>query len=212
MTPRSSTNRSKAPRRRLNRDERRRQLLEVAASVFAERGYHGATTAELARAAGVTEPILYQHFRNKQALFATLVEEVGDEVMTAWQTRLEGVTDPRERLRLLLASNPATHERGRSVYRVIFHAMTEAANEPTLAKALRAHVTRLGAFIESEIIALRKSRVVRDDVDSFTLSMLLVDVAIGYGLTAPLGIAGHSTTKGRAELQRVLEGIVTARA
>ncbi|MCA9310819.1 MAG: helix-turn-helix transcriptional regulator, partial [Phycisphaerales bacterium] len=51
---------------RLPAAKRREQLLDTAVVLFAERGYGGATTAELARAAGVTEPIIYRHFKSKR--------------------------------------------------------------------------------------------------------------------------------------------------
>ena len=74
---------------RLKAPERRRELLEVAARLFGERGYHGTTTADLAATAGVTEPILYRHFASKLDLFVSLVDEVGAEVLAAWRERLE---------------------------------------------------------------------------------------------------------------------------
>src|SRR5688572_10054383 len=109
---------------RMRSADRRRQLLQVAADMFARMGYRGTTTAQLARAAGITEPILYRHFENKLDLFVTLVDEVGREVINDWQNRLDGVKDPGKRLELLLAGNPSTHEKGKGVYRVIFQAMT----------------------------------------------------------------------------------------
>jgi AcrR family transcriptional regulator len=171
----------------MKRAERRRQLLEVAASIFAERGYHGTTTAELARAAGVTEPILYQHFPGKQALFITLIEMVGDEVLRAWTESLAAIDSPRERLRALLASNPATHERGRGVYRVILHAMTESGADPAVAHALRSHVCRLTAFVEAELKRARRARELKDDLDAAPLATLLIHAAIGAGLSTWLG-------------------------
>ena len=54
---------------RMRARDRRRQLLEVAADLFARYGYRGTTTARLAEHAGITEPILYRHFDNKQDLF-----------------------------------------------------------------------------------------------------------------------------------------------
>ena len=74
---------------RMRAPERRRQLLEVAARLFAERGYRGATTKQLADAAGITEPILYRHFEDKLDLFVTLIDEVGREVINAWRKALD---------------------------------------------------------------------------------------------------------------------------
>jgi AcrR family transcriptional regulator len=62
---------------RLPAPERRRQLLVVALEVFAAHGYHGTSMNEVAEAAGVTKPVLYQHFRSKRALFLELLEDVG---------------------------------------------------------------------------------------------------------------------------------------
>ena len=54
---------------RMKAEARRRQLLEVAAELFAANGYQGTTTAALAEAAGISEPILYRHFNNQLDLF-----------------------------------------------------------------------------------------------------------------------------------------------
>ena len=60
---------------RLPADERRDQLLDVALEVFATAGFHGASMNEIAEAAGVTKPVLYQHFDSKNDLFAALLDE-----------------------------------------------------------------------------------------------------------------------------------------
>ena len=62
---------------RLPAAERRSQLLVVALAVFGEHGYHGASMNQVAEAAGVTKPVLYQHFRSKRELYLELLEDVG---------------------------------------------------------------------------------------------------------------------------------------
>ena len=59
---------------RLPASKRREQLLDKAAELFAKNGYARATTAQLAKAAGVTEPIIYRHFKSKRDLFVALIE------------------------------------------------------------------------------------------------------------------------------------------
>ncbi|UCD76728.1 MAG: TetR/AcrR family transcriptional regulator [Phycisphaerales bacterium] len=193
---------------RMRATERRRQLLEVAAELFAQRGYRGATTAELARAAGITEPILYRHFENKLDLFVTLIDEVGREVIAAWKQALEGITDPQKRLHTLLAANPATHERGRGVYRVIFQAMTEIEGDKEIAEALRQHTTKLHAFVRTEIVRLQKAGVVRDDEPPAALAWVLIDVAVGYGILAPLGVPGQTSTARAAGIERLINDLL----
>ena len=66
--------RAKNRRRRLSAEQRRELILQAAAQVFAERGYEGASIDEIAKAAGVTAPVIYHHFASKQALHAELLE------------------------------------------------------------------------------------------------------------------------------------------
>ena len=63
-----------APRRRLTAQQRREQLIEVARSVFAVKGYEAATVEEIAERAGVTKPVVYQHFGGKEGLYAVVVD------------------------------------------------------------------------------------------------------------------------------------------
>jgi AcrR family transcriptional regulator len=63
-----------AERRRLTREERRATIVEAAGRLFGERGYEGARLDQIAAAAGVTKPILYRHFADKQALYMSLLE------------------------------------------------------------------------------------------------------------------------------------------
>ncbi len=65
-------------RRRLWAPERRRQLLDVAAQILRERGVDGIRLGDLAVAAGVTKPVVYRHFPNRQALIIELVKDYGE--------------------------------------------------------------------------------------------------------------------------------------
>jgi AcrR family transcriptional regulator len=68
---------------RLPAARRRRQLLDVALASFAEHGFHETSMNDVAEAAGVTKPVLYQHFRSKRELFGELLADVGREVQDA---------------------------------------------------------------------------------------------------------------------------------
>ena len=67
---------------RLPADQRRLQLLEVARDRFAEQGFHATSMDEIAESAGVTKPVLYQHFPSKRALYVELLESTGAELLT----------------------------------------------------------------------------------------------------------------------------------
>ena len=68
---------------RLSAPARREQILDVALEVFGRAGYHGASMNDVAEAAGVTKPVLYQHFDSKRALFRALLEDVGNRLLSA---------------------------------------------------------------------------------------------------------------------------------
>jgi AcrR family transcriptional regulator len=74
---------------RMPAEQRRRQLLDVAGEVFAERGFHATSMDDVATAAGVTKPVLYQHFRNKRALFLELLDDVGDQLLAQLAAAIE---------------------------------------------------------------------------------------------------------------------------
>ena len=68
---------------RLPAGERREQILDVAVEVFAKQGYHATSMNEVAEAAGVTKPVLYQHFDSKQDLYLALIDDVGTRMSNA---------------------------------------------------------------------------------------------------------------------------------
>jgi AcrR family transcriptional regulator len=83
---------------RLPADQRRRQLLDVARDVFAERGFHATAMDEIALAAGVTKPVLYQHFPSKRALYIELLEETGAHLLRDLEVATGRATSGRERV------------------------------------------------------------------------------------------------------------------
>ncbi len=65
---------------RMKSEERRAAIVRSAIHLSAEKGFRGTTTRELAAAAGVTEPVLYQHFRAKSDLYSAIIEAKAGEV------------------------------------------------------------------------------------------------------------------------------------
>jgi AcrR family transcriptional regulator len=59
---------------RLSSEERRASIVEAACKLFADKGFRGTTTRELAAAVGVSEPILYEHFKTKRDLYSAIIE------------------------------------------------------------------------------------------------------------------------------------------
>jgi len=78
--------------------QRRPQLLETAVHVFADRGYHAASMNDVAEAAGVTKPVLYQHFSSKRELFVELLTSIGDELRDTIAKATTDASGPRQQI------------------------------------------------------------------------------------------------------------------
>lgn len=83
---------------RLPAAARRQQLLNVALEVFSGAGYHATTMDDVAATAGVTKPVLYQHFNSKRALYLHLVDDVGGRMAAAITDKTALVESPREQV------------------------------------------------------------------------------------------------------------------
>ncbi len=83
---------------RLPAAERKRQLTDVAIETFAEKGYDAASMDDIAEAAGVTKPVLYQHFRSKRALYLELLDYVGGQFLDAIALATSNASGPRQQV------------------------------------------------------------------------------------------------------------------
>ena len=83
---------------RLPRHERRRQLLDAALEVFVSQGYHAAAMDDIAERAGVSKPVLYQHFPGKLDLYLALLDQSVDELVATVRDALESTTDNKQRV------------------------------------------------------------------------------------------------------------------
>lgn len=85
-------------RQRMPAAARRSQLLEVALARFAAGGYHETSMEEIAEAAGVTKPVLYQHFSSKQELFLELLDTVGRDLLHDVEARAAAEAQPHRQV------------------------------------------------------------------------------------------------------------------
>ena len=83
---------------RLPAARRRRQLLDVALGQFAERGFHQTSMDDIAEAAGVTKPVLYQHFASKRDLYIELLDDVGGRMMEGIEKSVASANGPRQQV------------------------------------------------------------------------------------------------------------------
>jgi len=90
--------------RRLTADARRRQLFEVALSLFAQHGYAATTMDDIAEGAGVTKPLVYQHFESKRALYLELMDVFSRQLVTRIAEATATASGPRQQVELGFAA------------------------------------------------------------------------------------------------------------
>ena len=74
---------------------RREQILSTAADLFAERGFHGVSVADLGAACGISGPALYRHFPSKDAMLAQMLVSISEELLAVGRARVQGSNDAR---------------------------------------------------------------------------------------------------------------------
>lgn len=151
---------------RLPRTVRREQLLRAAQEVFVAQGYHGAAMDDIADRAGVSKPVLYQHFPGKLELYLALLDGQIDVLIERIRAALVATTDNRlrvvgavaayfdfvdnksEAFRLLfesdLRSDPAVRERVRGFVQACVSAVSTTIAEDTGASPANAHLLSSG--------------------------------------------------------------------
>ena len=81
---------------------RREQILATAAELFASRGYHGVSVADLGAACGISGPALYKHFPSKQAMLAEMLVSISEELLREGRRRVAETPEPQAALAALV--------------------------------------------------------------------------------------------------------------
>jgi AcrR family transcriptional regulator len=136
---------------RLPAAERRQALIETAIRVFSDGSYRGTTTSEIARAAGVSEPILYRHFASKRDLYLAALDHVWRKMRAAWEEALEESANVREAFEAIGRSHVSVHDCKFQMAELWVQALSEAAEDPELRKHLRRHMREVHDFIADVI-------------------------------------------------------------
>ncbi len=119
---------------RLPRRERRAQLLAAAREVFVAHGFHAAAMDDIADRAGVSKPVLYQHFPGKRQLYLALLDEGVKALVDAVEAALQSTQDNKLRVQATVAAYFSFIDDADGAYRLVFE--SDLVNEP----AVRARV------------------------------------------------------------------------
>ena len=158
---------STAPARlRLPAAERRAALLDTACRMFAKGGYRGTTTAQIAREAGVTEPILYRHFGSKRDLYVACLEQASQRVRSTWERAIEQEPDPAQWLPALGHVFTRLREVKAVLMNLWVQGLAEAGDDPEIRKELRRSLRDAHEFLVGVIEQVQDAGVVPRDRDA----------------------------------------------
>jgi AcrR family transcriptional regulator len=127
--------------------ERRQDLIDTAIRVFSEGSYRGTTTAEIARAAGISEPILYRHFASKRELYLAALDHVWGKMRESWENTLATTPDVRAAIEAMGRGHVTVRDCKFQLAELWVQALGEAAEDPELRKHLRRQMREVHDFI-----------------------------------------------------------------
>jgi len=172
---------------RLRKAERKRQLLAQAKQLFVTLGYQHTTTEKIAQAAGVTEPVLYQHFPSKKALFLEVLQDIRKATLHRWDDQTAGIVNPLEKLHAVVDLFLGSARERLLEFRVMHRTLVEI-DDSEIAAFLRDFYLESEAFLARILGECQETGLFRKDLDPRVAAWEFIRTALGYTLTEPLGI------------------------
>ena len=166
-TPRSDVDEVRPRGARLPRRERRTQLLSSALEVFVAQGYHAAAMDDIADRAGVSKPVLYQHFPSKLELYLALLDASCDTIIDNCRSALGSTHDNKLRVAATMDAFFAYVANDTGAFRLVFE------SDLTSEAAVRTHVER----VTTECAAMI-AHVIEDDTGLPTEASRLLAVSL----------------------------------
>jgi TetR/AcrR family transcriptional regulator len=175
---------TEAARMRMPAEERRAAVLETACRVFSRGTYHGTTTAEIARAAGVSEPILYRHFPSKRDLYLACIGETWERTRARWEQALADEPDPVLWLGAMGRAFREWKEQRAVVSNLWLQALAEASEDPKIRVYVRGHIRKVHGFVADVVRRSQAAGGIHADRDASAEAWIF----LGVGLIAAAGL------------------------
>jgi AcrR family transcriptional regulator len=199
----------RAPKR--TAQQRRRLIIESAQAMFAASNYARVGTAELAKAAGISEPALYRYFSSKKELFISTIKTAGKRLLDIWERLASEVIDPLEVIRAI-GLGYYDHLRSRSpVMKLLFQALSETDDEE-IRQALYNNFAAFIRFLEENLEEGKRQGLIRQDVSPTVAAWQLMAFGLTLDLIHPLGFDEEMNRSHVEEWQRLYLDSIRERA
>jgi AcrR family transcriptional regulator len=160
-------------RTRLSRDDRMEQTLEAAHALFAERGYAAVTMEEIAAAIGVTKPLLYNYFGNKERLYIACMERAGDALIATIAEAVRETENPGDALGAGVRAFFSFLDSDRSAWAVLFDETLPQAGEVfDRVAAYRGQIVDLVSASLLAQIPMRRREGAKVEVEALSTALL----------------------------------------
>lgn len=173
--------------RRLPAAKRKRQIIESARDVFAGQSYGHVGTADLAKAAGISEPALYRHFASKKELFVATLRATGPRLLSIWEEISVDYEDPIETLWAIgvyYYDHLASHATNMKLQ---FRALSEA-EDPDIKDALRENFEAFVGFVADTLDEGKARGIVRTDVNTRLVAWQFLGMGMTLDMMHMLGL------------------------
>ena len=172
--------------RRLPADKRKRQIIESARDVFASQSYGRVGTADLARAAGISEPALYRHFAGKKELFVATIRATGPRLLKIWEEISVDYEDPIETLWAIGVYYYDHLESHATNMKLQFRALSEA-DDPDIQAALHDNFEAFVEFVADTLEEGKARGIVKRDVDTRLIAWQFLGIGMTLDMMNMLG-------------------------
>lgn len=177
-------------RTRMSAEERRASILDAATRVFSRGSYASATTASIAREAGITEPVLYHHFAGKAALYGACLEAAWAALRARWEAIVRDEPDSTRWLPLVAAAGFAALDDEQDAARLWLYAITDLAEDPKAKPHVVAFTTRLHEYVVELLERAQAAGGIGADLDPRAEAWIFLSIGIMRSMSRRLdGIA-----------------------
>ena len=145
------------PKRRLSAEARRDRITEAAMKVFVEKGYERASFGEIAQAAGITRPVVYDHFRSKRELYRWLLERERDRAIEYVTAHLKTGGSAEARIRCTIEAFFAYAQDHPFAWRILFQESTGDAEIIKAHRRIQSEAHMVGAASLTRVLGMESA-------------------------------------------------------
>jgi len=197
------------PKERLSSGERRQQIIEKAAEIFAAHGLDGARTRQIAEACGINEATLYKHFPSKKALFMAAMTRFHEKTIIGWHKAVEAEPDGLAALRRLVELGLPGLYGDPEFCTSLLHQLAAAIQDEAAREAVTQWITRSYDFRRQLIERGIEDGSLRPDLDADRYTFLLSGIGWACAVSVALGLGDRFAIE---RAQRVCEEVMNCMA